>query len=1058
MHASDRDLDEGNSRPWGELGKGFRVPTKGYYVSCMGKMQIKAGMWLTLLASSVSGSALDPSLDVSQYAHTSWKIRDGFTRGTISSIAQTPDGYLWLGTEFGLVRFDGVQAVPWQPGDDGQFPTTWVHELLVARDGTLWIGTHNGLASWKDGELRKYPEAAGHVTSLLQDAGGTIWVGIDAPGRLCAVREAKTQCSGAGNFGRTLRALYEDPKGNLWVSAQTGLWRWKPGPPKRYTLPGKPALAHSLVEDDGALLMATSNPLDGLVSGSIEGLKRLVDGKIRNRPLPAISWQFRPTRMLRTSDGSLWIGTVQGLMHLHQGRTDRFDGLSGDVILRIFEDREGNVWVATQDGLDRFREFAAPTISVNQGLSDASVSVLEATPDGSVWIVTANGLNRWQNNRMTVYSKRSVLDQSGREIERERMVSRSAAVIDNSGLRGTVSSLGQDNRGRLWAGGSDGVFYLDSGRFVRVLHISGGNLFSIVGDGTGKIWISHGDKGLLQTTPGGIVQRIPWTRFGHEDAAVALLPDPLQGGLWLGFFDGGIAYLKDGQVRASYSAAGGLGHGSVSDLRLGADGAVWAATEGGLSRAKDGSVMTLTSRNGLPCDAVLSAIEDNDHSFWLQMSCGLVRIARSELDAWERDSKHIVQTAIFGSSDGVRSRALAGNRSRLMTKSPDGKIWFSTPDGVTVIDPRDLPLNKLPPPVYVQQITEDGRKYPASQGVHLPARVRDLSIDYTALSLVEPEKVHFRFKLEGQDQDWREVVNQRSVEYSNLPPRNYRFRVMACNNSGVWNKAGADLDFSIAPAYYQTNWFRALCIAALLAMLWTVYQLRAGAAARREALLERHQTEVRALNDQLIKAQEAERMRISGELHDGVLQQITSLTLRLGTVKYQVPPDSEAKATINCLQQDLINIGTDIRQLSHELHPALLHDSGLAAALSSYCEEFSKIRGLSVSCQADESVKDLSPGTALCLYRIAQEALGNAAKHAKAEHVDVRLGRSNGHVLLSVSDDGVGCTPSEVGRSGGLGLINMRERVLQLEGTFEFESEPGRGAMVRATIPSRSAS
>ena len=241
-------------------------------------------------------------------------------------------------------------------------------------------------------------------------------------------------------------------------------------------------------------------------------------------------------------------------------------------------------------------------------------------------------------------------------------------------------------------------------------------------------------------------------------------------------------------------------------------------------------------------------------------------------------------------------------------------------------------------------------------------------------------------------------------------------------------------------------------------MLWTVYQLRVRALERRQAVLERHRTEIRALNEQLIKAQEAERMRISGELHDGVLQQITSLTLRLGKVKRQVPPDSEATATVTGLQQELIKIGTDIRHISHELHPALLQEAGLPAALSAYCEEFSKVRGLLVSCETDASVKELSPGAALCLYRIAQEALGNAAKYSEAKKVEVRLTRSNGTVRLSVSDDGVGCALEQLGKSGGLGVINMRERVLQLHGTFEFDSAPGRGTTVKAEVPFRPAS
>ena len=1032
----------------------------------MGKTQESAFVWLALLLTLCSCAfALDPSRDVSQYAHTAWKIREGFTKGTIFSMAQTPDGYLWLGTEFGLVRFDGVQAVPWQPPEGEQLPGSWVNALLAARDGALFIGTEKGLASWKDGRLTKYTEGAGQVvTSLLQDAEGTLWFGLKNPGNLCAVRATKTQCYGVENFGWSVPALYADHEGNLWVSAQTGLWRWAPGSPERLPLPDAPVEARALIEgDNGALVMAMgrSGPLASSVTGLMAGLKQLVGGRIRSYPLPGVVGQFRPTCLYRTTDGSLWIGTAQGLLHAYQGRIDRFsiiDGLSGNFVRNIVEDREGSVWVSTEGGLDRFREFAVPTISLRQGeLSNPAVTVLEATPNGSIWIATADDLNRWENGHVTVYGKQTVPRQIRRTddgvITNARMTE-----IANSGLRNTVYSLGQDERGRLWAGAREGVFYFERGRFVPVPGLPGGNISCIAGDGHGKVWISNLEQGLFYSTPEGTFQRIPWDRFGHKQGAVALLPDQLHGGLWLGFFDGGVAYLKDGQIRSSYNVADGLGNGAVSDLQLGSEGAVWAATQDGLSRVKDGRVTTLTSRNGLPCNAVNWVMESDDRSLWLYMACGLVRIARTELDAWASDSKQSVQTMVFDSSDGVRNRALPGPYGRKVTKSLDGKIWFSPPDGVSVIDPRHLPFNKVPPPVHVEQITANGRTYDASNGLRLPPRVRDLSIDYTALSLVAPEKVHFRFKLEGQDRDWREVVNNRRVQYSNLAPGNYHFRVTACNNSGVWNEQGASLDFAIAPAYYQTNWFRALCGLTFLAMLWTVYQLRVRALERRQAVLEKHQDEIRALNEQMIKAQEAERVRIAADLHDGVLQQITSLTLRLGKVKRQVPTDSEATATVNSLQQQLIQIGTDIRHISHELHPALLQESGLPAALSAYCEDFGKVRGLPVSCEADESVEDLSPGVALCLYRIAQEALGNAAKHSEAKRVEVRLTRVDGRVRLSVSDDGHGCDPNQIGKSGGLGVINMRERVLQLNGTFKFDSEPGGGTRVTVTVPFRAAS
>ncbi len=1027
----------------------------------MGKAQTKAVVWLVfMLVSSACAFALDPSLDVSQYAHTAWKIREGFTKGTIFSMAQTPDGYLWLGTEFGLVRFDGVQAIPWQPPNDEQLPSTWIKSLLVARDGTLWIGTEKGLASWKDGKLTEYPEVVGHaVSSLLQDVEGTLWFGIRDPGRLCAVRAGKTQCYGAGSFGWSVTALYEDHKGNLWASAQTGLWRWAPGLPNQFQLPDRAVEAKALIEgDNGALLMVTgrSGPLASSVTGVIDGLKQLVGGKILSYPLLGTAGQFRPTCLFRSSDGSLWVGTVEGLLHLHQGRIDRFsvtEGLSGDFIRNIYEDREGSVWVSTEDGLDRFREFAVPTISENEeGLSTSAVTVLQATPDGSIWILTADGLNRWQNWHVTVYSgKPSVRGQNSRIDERKPTANARVTEIANSGLQGAVYSLGQDDRGRLWAGGDEGVFYFDRDRFVRVPGVPGGNISAIAGDGQGKVWISSLDQSLFYSTPKGAIQRIAWGRFGHKHGAVALLHDRLQGGLWLGFLSGGIAYLKDGQVRASYNVADGMGGGEVSDLQLGSDDAVWAATQGGLSRVKDGRVATLTSRNGLPCNAVNWVMEDHDHSFWLYMGCGLVRIARSELDAWVSDAKRSVQTTVFDTSDGVRIRALPGPYGRKVTKSVDGKIWFSPPDGVSVIDPRHLPFNKVPPPVHIAQIVADGKTYDASSHWRLPARVRDVWIDYTALSLVAPEKVHFRFKLEGQDRDWREVVNDRQVQYSNLAPRNYRFRVMACNNSGVWNEAGTFLDFSIAPAYYQTTWFRAACVAAFLALLWMLYQLRVRQLARQF--------------DMTLEARVSERTSIARDLHDTLLQSFHGLMLRFQTGISLLPERPvEARETLVSAVDQAAQAITEGRDAIQGLRTSTVETNDLALAIRTLGEELAADKSNRSAAVFQVEVRgasrDLHPILRDEVYRIAGEALRNAFWHSQAGRIEVGIWYDEKKLRVHIRDNGKGIDPmvlSGSGREGHYGLNGMRERAKLVGGKLTVWSQLDSGTEIELSIPASTA-
>ncbi|RZU43727.1 two-component regulator propeller domain-containing protein [Edaphobacter modestus] len=797
--------------------------------------------------------ALDPSLDVSQYAHTAWKVSEGFSKGVIFSIAQTPDGYLWLGTEFGLLRFDGVRNTEWQPPKGERLPSNDIRNLRAARDGRLWIGTTKGLASWKDGRLTHYPELDGQgVEALLEDHEGTIWVGMWAPpvGRLCTIQAGKTQCYGEdGRFGSGVTSLYEDSGGNLWAGGMTGLWRWKSGPPKLYPMPDPALRINALIEgDDGELLIAQNS-----------GITQLRLGKIEAYPFPA-GQQFRANTLLRDRHGGLWIGASvdAGLLHVHQGSTDLFtrsDGLSGDAVTCFFEDREGNIWAATVDGLDRFREFAVPSISVKQGLSSRGLSSVLAARDGSVWIGSSDGLNRWKNGQITVYRKRSAQAVRGGAKQKEELLERNhtsvSELIAESGLSATrtvraitasglpddtVDSLFEDHRGRIWVGTVRGVAILESDQFIPISSVSEGIVYSIAGDSAGEVWISHED-GLFHLLRANVVERIPWATLGRKDVATALLRDSVQDALWLGYLGGGIAYFSNGQVRASYTAADGLGTGYVSDFRFDHDGTLWVSTEGGLSRVKNNRVTTLNSTNGLPCDTVHWMMEDDAHSVWLYMACGLVRIARPELDAWAADPKRTILTAVFDSSDGVRSHSFTSGYSPLVTKSPNGRLWFLPFGDVSVIDPRHLAFNKLPPPVHIEQIVADGKTYDAARGLRLPPGVRNLEIDYTALSLVDPEKVHFRFMLEGQDKDWRAVVNRRRAEYSNLSPGNYRFRVMACNNSGVWNEQGETLDFAIAPEFWQTNWFRALCVAGFLALLWALYRLRVRQLRRQEKKL-----------------------------------------------------------------------------------------------------------------------------------------------------------------------------------------------------------------------------
>src|SRR5262249_9910386 len=416
-----------------------------------------------------------------------------------------------------------------------------------------------------------------------------------------------------------------------------------------------------------------------------------------------------------------------------------------------------------------------------------------AASDGIVWFATRSGLTRWNNGQIAAYDKRD-------------------GKLNGLG----PNSLFQDARGRIWVSTRDAFGYLENDRFISLSTVPGGAVLSITQDRAGDLWVANELLGLLRLVAGRVVQHIPWSKLGRKDHASVLAADPSQGGLWIGFFLGGVAYSVEGEVRASYGSADGLAKGRVSDIRFDRDGTLWIATEYGLSRLKNGRVVTLGREHGLPCDAVHWVIEDDADSVWLYTACGLVRIARSELYRWvaaaekDKDTKEAIQATVFDSSDGVRSLPESGHYSQQVAKSSDGKLWFLPWDGVSIVDPRHVAFNSLAPPVHVQQITADRKIYEAratsapNGQMRLPPLARDLQIDYTALSLAAPEKIRFRYKLEGWDREWQDVGNRRQAFYNNLPPRNYRFRVIASNNSGVWNEAGASLDFSIAPAYYQT--------------------------------------------------------------------------------------------------------------------------------------------------------------------------------------------------------------------------------------------------------------
>ena len=500
------------------------------------------------------------------------------------------------------------------------------------------------------------------------------------------------------------------------------------------------------------------------------------------------------------------------MLHAHEGRTDRFtrsDGLSGDSIWALFEDREGNIWVATNDGLDRFRERAVPSVSVRQGLSRNDVWSVLGARDGSVWIGSRDGLHRWKDGRFTLYPP-------------------------GGGLGDNPGSLFEDERGRIWTSTSRGLAYFSQGRFTPVTREPTGQIHSITEDRSGRLWFSEDLEGRQSigslevgtvAGDGGEVHRIPRARLGLAESTIILSPSDMRGGLWIGARNA-LAYFKDGTLQESFTTVDGRRFGDVSGLYSDAEGTLWAAADAGLLRLRDGRLTMLTSANGLPCaPPVWWVTEDDDHSLWLSLNCGVARIRRPELEAWAVDTKRTVAVTIFDNADGVRQR---WNPSKgygpIATRSKDGKVWFLGMDGVGVIDPRRLSHNGLPPPVHIERIAANGELYwqnltaMAPSSLALPPVIRDLRLSLRRSASWRPTRSDFVTSSKARIRTGRKSSTTDRCSIRIFRPAATAFALSRAITVGYGtNSRRCARLFDIAPALLPDAWFRALCARAVLA-------------------------------------------------------------------------------------------------------------------------------------------------------------------------------------------------------------------------------------------------
>jgi signal transduction histidine kinase/ligand-binding sensor domain-containing protein len=985
-----------------------------------------------LLFFTGTASALDPHRLISQYAHTVWRVQDGFPRGP-HMITQTSDGYVWIAVGT-LLRFDGVTMTPVSP--QKSFPTeSGINWLLGSRDGSLWMATYHGLYRLKDGEAFKYPIKRGGVESILEDHDGAIWItrsrvgGVE--GALCQIVGDDLKCyakdKSDGNPASFATSLAEDGSGDIWFGCQM-LCRWNGSSISNYM---QEQMDHP--SGDGVVALAAGGSgsvwvaMDGV--GPRLGVRHYSNGSFMSYAIPGFDGAtIRAITLLLDRHQTLWVGTEsQGLYHIHDGYADHYgaaQGLTGDEVHSIYEDREGNLWITTDKGVDLFRDIPIVSFSSTEGLSGSDPTSVMARNDNSVWVGLRGALAHVRADSVSLTTMAG-----GHPIQ-------------------DVYAMFEDHLDQVWLGINRTVMVYQLGRFFEVNGQDGSRLdyiakiFSFTEDIDGNIWaIGYDDPKHITH-----LLRIRDRRVQEDINLSSLVPhahflgaDPA-GGIWIGTGDGKLAHHQNGVTNVVSSGRIGAPPVDMFGFSVDPAGVVWGATSRALYRWDHGTLSVMDSHNGLPCPGVNAALMDGFGSLWLEGTCAYLHISAADLAHWSAHPEAQVTVTTFGALDGADPGWSADRIQPNATRSPDGRLWFVGSSSLQMIDPGRSYKNSMPPPVHVENLLADGKSYSPASPITLPPLTRDIQIDYTALSFVLPQRIAFRYLLEGRDRAWQDPGLRRQAFYSDLRPGNYRFRVIASNNDGVWNETGATLDFKVFAAWYQTIWFRSLCAVVCVLLLWAIYRLR----------VRRIAGTMRARFDERL----AERTRIARDLHDTFLQTIQGSKLVADDALSATADLSHMRQAMEKLSAWLGRATEEGRAALNSLRTSTTEVNDLADAFRRALEECRIHSSMEVTFQVSGQIREMHPIVRDEVYRIGYEAIRNACVHSQARQLGVELSYTQ-DLSLRISDNGAGIDPDIVhrGRPGHFGLQGMRERAARIMGKFIVESSAGSGTAITLTVP-----
>jgi signal transduction histidine kinase/ligand-binding sensor domain-containing protein len=965
--------------------------------------------------------ALNPEYPLSKYIHSSWGRDSGLL--TVRHVAQTPDGYLWLATSGGLVRFDGLRFTTYTRASDQSLDNS--SDVMIDPDGSLWVATFGGvIAHFQSGKFHSYASRDGlpsdPIHALYRDSQGVLWVGTREAG-IFRMAHGRFEKVSLGIPRGLISSFLEDSDQSLWIATYgNGMFRVQNGNLRAFSVK------------------------DGLPDNRVVRLYRDHSGKIWTVGLKGIS-TWNGTRFVghpavnsvvsyasactEDRDGNLWIASAtSGLYRMRAGQVTKMDassGLSTNNVQYVYEDREGNIWLATDFGLDRLRDAQVRTFTVQDGLFRGTLVwqwPIIADRSAGVWTASGKRIGRIAAGQFTVWP-----------------------LALPSGGRANTMLLKPDSG--LLVGADRGLEYWSPAHAALIREMAGMDVRSLLPARDGSIWIGTANRGLLH-----------WKSYsGSQTKFEAVIPDnfitTLAEGhdrtIWAGSHGGGLYRIAGNKVQ-HFGQGEGLTSSDILTVFVDRNGALWIGSTGGLSWFQDGHIHTVNSEQGLRSDLVLAILDDSYDRVWFLGHVGVAAIQKKSLSEWAAGRRRTLNPIFYQSADGMPLWTVDRTFPNAV-QSVDGHLWFAFGDGLAEVTPPNAEAShELEFPVVVEDVTIDGISHSDLSRIQIPPGAGSVGIRYTALTLSSSETVRFRYRLEGIDDDWVDADTRRIALYNSLKPGAYTFRVEASSGDERWLESSTLLLEQI-PFFYQTKWFLFLVSAAAASLVFFMYRLRLRLAVDR----------LNAGFQQRID----ERARIARELHDTLLQSFNALVLRFQAASdlLSTRPD-EAKRALDCAIDQTAQALIEGRDAVQQLRSTTPVTNDLVSAIDSLgqalADDGSNRVAPAIHIEVEGTPRDLLPITRDEVYQIALEALRNAFRHARARHLEVEICYDTRQLRLRIRDDGKGIDPQLLrsdGPSGHYGLRGMRERAQLLGGQLTIWSEVNSGTEIDLSIPSSGA-